>query len=125
MSGAAIQARLHSTKAADLCLRKSAWSRSFREVDRMDIFKKFYKKLASLILCIFSVIGLATGVRNLTGKEGKRLGIIGGADGPTAVVISDDDNPVKTFLKFVATWSTIIAAISTLLLALIKKYVED
>ena len=91
----------------------------------MDIFKKFYKKLASLILCIFSVIGLATGVSNLTGKEGKRLGIIGGADGPTAVVISDDDNPVKTFLKFVATWSTIIAAISTLLLALIKKYVED
>ena len=91
----------------------------------MDIIKGFYKKIASLILCFFSIIGLATGVRNLTGKEQKRLGIIGGADGPTAIIISDDDNPVKTFLKFVATWSTIIAAISTLLLALIKKYVED
>lgn len=91
----------------------------------MDIFRNFYKKTASLILCIISVIGLATGVRNLTGKGQKRLGIIGGSDGPTAVFISDDDNPVKTFLKFVATWSTIIAVISTLLLALIKKYVED
>ncbi|MBQ1396892.1 MAG: hypothetical protein IIY89_00185 [Clostridia bacterium] len=91
----------------------------------MDIFRKFYKKLVSLILCVFSVIGLATGVRNLTGREQKRLGIIGGADGSTAGFISDNDNPVKIFLKFVATWSTIIAAISTLLLALIKKYVED
>ncbi len=91
----------------------------------MDIFGNFYKKLASLVLCFFSIIGLATGVRNLTGKEQKRLGIMNGADGPSAVFISDDDNPVKTFLKFVATWSTIIAAISTLLLALIKKYVED
>jgi len=91
----------------------------------MDIFKNFYKKVASLILCFFSLIGLATGVRNLTGKERKQLGIIGGADGPTAIFISNDDNPVKTFLKFVATWSAIIAAISTLLLALIKKYVED
>ena len=91
----------------------------------MDIFGNFYKKLASLVLCFFSIIGLATGVRNLTGKEQKRLGIMNGADGSSAVFISDDDNPVKTFLKFVATWSTIIAAISTLLLALIKKYVED
>lgn len=91
----------------------------------MDIFRQFYKKTASLILCVFSVIGLAAGVRNLTGRERKRLGIIGGADGPTAIFISDDDNPVKTFLKFIATWSVIIAAISTLLLALIKKYVED
>ena len=48
----------------------------------MDIFRSFYKKTASLILCLFSVIGLATGVRNLTGKERKKLGIIGGADGP-------------------------------------------
>ncbi len=91
----------------------------------MDIIRTIYKKLASLLLCGFSVIGLATGVRNLTGGERKRLGIIGGADGPTAVFISDRDDPVKIFLKFVATWSTIIAAISTLLLALIKKYVED
>ena len=91
----------------------------------MDILGNLYKKIASLILCFFSVIGLATGVRNLTGKERKKLGIIGGADGPTAIFISDDDNPVKTFLKFIATWSVIIAAISTLLLALIKKYVED
>ena len=35
----------------------------------MDIFRKFYKKLVSLILCVFSVIGLATGVRNLTGRS--------------------------------------------------------
>ena len=91
----------------------------------MDIFKKFYKKTASLILCFFSIIGLATGVRNLTGKEQRRLGIMKGSDGPSAIIISDDDSPVKTFLNFVATWSTIIAAISTLLLALIKKYVED
>ena len=91
----------------------------------MDIFKNFYKKVASLILCFFFFFFLATGVRNLTGKERKQLGIIGGADGPTAIFISNDDNPVKTFLKLVATWSAIIAAISTLLLALIKKYVED
>ena len=91
----------------------------------MDIFKNFYKKTASLILCFFSVIGLATGVRNLTGKERKKLGIIGGADGPTAIFISADDNPAKTFLRFIATWSAIIAAISTLLLALVKKYTED
>lgn len=95
------------------------------ERDDVDLLKSFYKKITSLILCFFSIIGLATGVRNLTGKDQKRLGIIGGADGPTAVFISNDDNPVKTFLKFVATWSTIIAAISTLLLALVKKYTED
>ena len=91
----------------------------------MEILRNLYKKITSLLLCLLSVIGLATGVRNLTGKERKKLGIIGGADGPTAIIISDDDNPVKTFLKFIATWSAIIAAISTLLLALIKKYVED
>ena len=91
----------------------------------MDILGNLYKKIASLILCFFSVIGLATGVRNLAGGEKKRLGIVGGADGPTAIFIAKDDNPVRTLLKFIATWSTITAAISTLLLALIKKYTED
>ncbi len=91
----------------------------------MDILRTLYKKTASLILCFFSIIGLATGVRNLAGKERRQLGIIGGADGPTAIFIAKDDNPVKVFLKFIATWSTIIAAISTLMLALVKKYTED
>ena len=59
----------------------------------MDLLKSFYKKITSLILCFFSTIGLATGVRNLTGKDQKRLGIIGGADGPTAVFISNKDIP--------------------------------
>ena len=38
---------------------------------------------------------------------------------------SEEDAPFKTLLQFIATWSVIIASISTLLLALIKKYVED
>ena len=91
----------------------------------MDIIRSTYKKVTSLILCVISIIGLATGVRNLASGMNSDIGIIGGADGPTAVIISTNDSPIKTFLKFVATWSTIVAAISTLILALIKKYVED
>ncbi len=91
----------------------------------MGVLRNLYRKFASLILCFFSVIGLATGVRNLTGRERGKLGIIGGADGPRAVFIAKENNPVKTFLRFIATWSAIIAAISTLLLALVKKYTED
>lgn len=91
----------------------------------MDILKNLYKKIASLMLCGISVIGLATGVKGLAGGRKGGIGIIGGADGPTAVFVAEEDAPFKTLLKFIATWSTIIAAISTLLLALIKKYVED
>lgn len=91
----------------------------------MDFIRSTYKKIASLMLCGISVIGLATGVKNLAGGVKGDIGIIGGADGPTAVFVSAEDSPFKTFLRFVATWSVIVAAISTLLLALIKRYVED
>lgn len=91
----------------------------------MDIIRSTYKKITSLLLCVISVIGLATGVRHLAGGVHGDIGIIGGEDGPTAVFISTNDSPIKTFLKFVATWSTIVAAISTLILALIKRYVEE
>ncbi len=91
----------------------------------MDLIRSTYKKITSLLLCVISVIGLATGVRNLASGMKGDIGIIGGADGPTAVFVSTEDSPFKTFLKFVATWSAIVAAISTLLLGLIKKYVED
>lgn len=91
----------------------------------MDIIRSTYRKITSLILCVISIIGLATGVRHLGEGMNSDIGIIGGADGPAAVIISTNDSPIKTFLKFVATWSTIVAAISTLILALIKKYVED
>ena len=91
----------------------------------MDIIRSTYKKIASLILCAVSVIGLATGVKGLTAGRSGRVGIIGGADGPTAVLVAEEDAPFKTLLKFIATWSVIIASISTLLLALIKKFVED
>ncbi len=91
----------------------------------MDLIRSTYKKAISLILCAISVVGLATGVRGLTRGMSGDIGIIGGADGPSAIFIATDDSPVKTFMKFIATWSTIIAAISTLILVLIKKYVED
>lgn len=91
----------------------------------MDLIRNTYKKVTSLILCAISIIGLATGVKSLAGGMSGDIGVIGGADGPTAIFISSDDSPIKTFLKFVATWSAITAAISTLILALIKRYVED
>ena len=91
----------------------------------MDFIRSAYKKIASLLLCGFSVIGLATGVRGLMAGRHGRVALIGGADSPTAILVSEEDAPFKTLLNFIATWSAIIAAISTLLLALIKKYVED
>ena len=91
----------------------------------MDLIRSTYKKITSLLLCVISVIGLATGVRNLASGMKGDIGIIGGEDGPTAVFVSTEDSPFKTFLRFVAIWSAIVAGIATTLLVLIKKYVED
>ena len=46
----------------------------------MDIIRSTYKKIASLILCAVSVIGLATGVKGLTAGRSGSVGIIGGAE---------------------------------------------
>ena len=61
----------------------------------MDIIRSTYKKIASLILCAVSVIGLATGVKGLTAGRSGSVGIIGGADGPTAVLVAEEDAPSR------------------------------
>lgn len=90
----------------------------------MELLRNLYRKVLSVILCFFSAVGLATGLKNLSGGEKKRLIITGEGDGRRAAYSAEKSGRLAAFLRFVATWSAITAAISTFLLALVRRYTE-
>ncbi len=76
------------------------------------------KKVTAIILIVIGVLaGIGFGMMNFTSKDASSIGIIGGADGPTAIFVTGPEGVFPWVLLLVA----IVALIVGVCLLLRKK----